>query len=156
MLVIAVYKYLILSVGDRRNWSAKPNSSSTGKKSEQRRGKRDSRTLHMCISCSMERWVWNWMNWDYVLQMFNDSQPTLWLSISMLALSLIQTRAPSKKKLFMWLAEKGSCLITDNFSKHGRPKQQTCKLCLTEDKDCNHLFVRCNYSKSLWQMIGDG
>lgn len=64
-----------------------------------------------------------------------------------------QTRALSKVKFFMWLAEKGRCLTADNLSKRGWPHQQVCQLCLVGDEDCEHLFVSCTYTTRVWRMI---
>lgn len=64
-----------------------------------------------------------------------------------------QTKAPSKVRFFLWLATKGKCLTADNLAKRGWPHEDHCVLCQREQEDCLHLFVTCDFSRRVWQLL---
>lgn len=66
---------------------------------------------------------------------------------------VLETRASSKIKLFMWLALKGRCLTADNLQKRGWPHHQHCHLCSLASEDCTHLFAACNFTNAVWDML---
>ncbi|BAH94054.1 Os07g0663200 [Oryza sativa Japonica Group] len=64
-----------------------------------------------------------------------------------------QTNAPSRVRFFFWLAARGRCQTADNLAKKGWPHEDSCALCMREQEDCHHLFVTCEFSGRVWELM---
>lgn len=64
-----------------------------------------------------------------------------------------KSKAPTRCKFFIWLADHQRCLTADNLQKRGWPHSDTCNMCLSAQETCTHLFVHCPFGNRVWQRI---
>jgi hypothetical protein len=61
-------------------------------------------------------------------------------------------RSRWKIRIFMWFLYKKVLLTKDNLTKHNWVGCKKCELCDSK-KLIEHLFIRCNFAKLLWQVV---
>lgn len=63
---------------------------------------------------------------------------------------LWKTWAPSKCKMFLWLAIRNRCWTADRLAKRGLPHPDKCPLCDQEDETIQHLLTSCVVARQFW------
>ena len=58
--------------------------------------------------------------------------------------------APSKCKVFLWLAIRNRCWTADRLARRGLPHPAKCPLCDQEEEDIQHLLTTCVFSRDFW------
>jgi hypothetical protein len=58
-----------------------------------------------------------------------------------------------KIKLFFWLMAENKVLTWQILQQKGWQGLGRCYLCKEENKDTNHLFIHCDFTKSVWHRI---
>ena len=58
--------------------------------------------------------------------------------------------APSKCKVFLWLAIRNRCWTADRLARRGLPHPPKCPLCDQEEEDIQHLLTTCVFSRDFW------
>ena len=58
--------------------------------------------------------------------------------------------APSKCKVFLWLAIWNRCWTADRLARRGLPHLPKCPLCDQEEEDIQHLLTTCVFSRDFW------
>jgi len=61
--------------------------------------------------------------------------------------------APSKCKIFIWLAIQNRCWTADRLQKRGLPHPAHCPLCDQEDETVQHLLTSCVFARQFWFYI---
>jgi hypothetical protein len=63
--------------------------------------------------------------------------------------------APPKIKFFAWLAIRNRLWTSDRLERRGWDNFGICPLCKQYNETTTHLFLHCQYTKRLWEMIRD-
>jgi hypothetical protein len=58
--------------------------------------------------------------------------------------------APSKCKVFLWLAIRNRCWTVDRLARRGLPHPPKCPLCDQEEEDIQHLLTTCVFYRDFW------
>ncbi|KAM0917393.1 hypothetical protein ACQ4PT_009542 [Festuca glaucescens] len=61
--------------------------------------------------------------------------------------------APSKYKMFRWLAVWGRCWTADRLKRRGLANHWTCPLCKLRDETLDHLLLQCTYTHTVWLRV---
>jgi hypothetical protein len=61
--------------------------------------------------------------------------------------------APSKCKVFLWLAIQNKCWTADRLASRGLPHPSSCALCDQEDEDVQHILTTCVFARQFWFKI---
>lgn len=63
---------------------------------------------------------------------------------------LCKSWAPSKCKIFLWLATKDKCWTSYNLIKRDLPYPEHCVLCDQETQTIQHILVECVFAREFW------
>jgi hypothetical protein len=66
---------------------------------------------------------------------------------------VLETWAPLKIKLFLWLAFRRRHWTADRRLRHGLDAHDSCLLCGQEPETIDHIIVSCSYAKQVWWRI---
>ena len=60
------------------------------------------------------------------------------------------SRAPSKCKVFLWLASRNRCWTADRLGRRGLPHPAACPFCDQVEEDISHLLIGCVLAREVW------
>lgn len=66
---------------------------------------------------------------------------------------LWSSRAPSRCKVFAWLALRGPCWTANRLSRRGMPHPAHCPFCDQEPETISHLLVGCVFARQIWDIF---
>jgi len=61
--------------------------------------------------------------------------------------------APTKYKMFLWLAIKNKCWTADQLTKRGLPHPDKCILCDQEEETIQHILTTCVFARQFWHSV---
>lgn len=64
-----------------------------------------------------------------------------------------ESRAPPKRKFFVWLALHGRCWTAARRKRHNLQDDDACALCGQESETITHLLLGCSYSRQIWHSL---
>lgn len=63
------------------------------------------------------------------------------------------SKAPSKCKIFLWLAIRERCWTADRLQKRGLPHPSSCPFCDQAPETINHILLGCSFARELWHNL---